>query len=232
MQLIYCDESCHLPNDKINSMVLGAVYCNEKYKREIFNDIRIIKEKHNLSPYFEIKWTKVSIGKIEFYLELLDYFFKKESLNFRGLVAKGKNSLNHEEYNDGDYDTWYYKMYYYLLNYILNLNENHRIFIDIKDTNGGDRTNELHNILCNYMHDKNREIIHDIRQIHSCESEILQLTDLIIGAISYYQRGLNTINPNGGKSLIVNRLKELSGSSLNEKNQSLKFNLFIWTPRK
>ena len=57
MYLLYCDESCHLPNDGIDIMILGTVYCKERYKEQIFKDIRKIKEKHSLRPYFEVKWT-------------------------------------------------------------------------------------------------------------------------------------------------------------------------------
>ena len=32
---IYCDESCHLENDKEKVMALGAVYCQESKKKEI-----------------------------------------------------------------------------------------------------------------------------------------------------------------------------------------------------
>ncbi|MBL7191967.1 DUF3800 domain-containing protein, partial [bacterium] len=70
---IYCDESCQLPNDHQPVMVLGAVWCPKDKAREIAENIRGIKVKHNLLPFFEIKWTKVSPGKADFYLELIDY---------------------------------------------------------------------------------------------------------------------------------------------------------------
>ena len=109
---IYCDESCHLQNDHINVMTLGAAYCKESDKKEIVNEIRKIKIKHNLSPYFEIKWTKISPSQIEFYKELVYYFFSKDKLFFRGVVATGKDKLDHKVYNDGDYNKWYYNKLY------------------------------------------------------------------------------------------------------------------------
>ena len=33
---IYCDESCHLQNDKSNVMVLGAIWCAKEKKQEIY----------------------------------------------------------------------------------------------------------------------------------------------------------------------------------------------------
>ena len=68
---IYCDESCHLQNDKESVMVLGAVYCKASKKGDIFFRLAELKKKHNLIPkhiknprenraYYEIKWNKVS----------------------------------------------------------------------------------------------------------------------------------------------------------------------------
>ena len=44
--------------------------------------------------------------------DIIDYFFKNINLSFRCLVAKNKHNLDHNLYNDGDYNKWYYKMYF------------------------------------------------------------------------------------------------------------------------
>ena len=128
---VYCDESCHLENDTSPIMVLGAMSCISEKKESIYQDIRKIKKKHGLSSYFEIKWTKVSASKISFYLELLDYFYKNNDLFYRGLIAKGKKELDHERYNEGDYDLWYYKMYYRMLDPVISPNKSYHIMVDI-----------------------------------------------------------------------------------------------------
>jgi hypothetical protein len=63
---IYCDESCHLENDAINVMVLGAIWCAKEKKQEISKRIREIKSDFGLSPEFEIKCNKVSPEKKRF----------------------------------------------------------------------------------------------------------------------------------------------------------------------
>ena len=78
---VFCDESCHLQKDRSSIMVLGAMYCLNTKKKQIYSDIREIKNKYGLSSHFEIKWTKVSESKIEFYLELLDYFWQNSELH-------------------------------------------------------------------------------------------------------------------------------------------------------
>jgi hypothetical protein len=64
---IYCDESCHLPNDNCNVMALGSVWQLKEEAKKTALDIRRIKRSHNLSASFEVKWNKVSPAKIEFY---------------------------------------------------------------------------------------------------------------------------------------------------------------------
>ena len=71
---IYCDESCHLPNDRQSIMTLGLIWCPLNKTREIATRIREIKSRHGLSKDFEIKWTKVSPAKYMFYKDIVDYF--------------------------------------------------------------------------------------------------------------------------------------------------------------
>lgn len=229
---IYCDESCHLENDNSNVMVLGAISCKESSKSSIFNDIRAIKEKHNLSSRFEIKWTKVSNSKIEFYRELIDYFFKSDELEFRGLVSLNKKQLNHSKYNNGDYDTWYYKMYYLLLNQMIYEGDKYKILVDIKDTHGGPRVKKLHKVLCYNIYDFKLDVINGVYQINSKESEVLQLADLMIGALSYYHRGLIYSGKNEGKKKLIEYIETEYKINMNKKTDrnSKKYNLFIWSP--
>ncbi len=92
---IYCDESCHLEHDRQKVMILGAIWCPLETARETAQAIRAIKEKHGLGRDFEIKWTKVSPGKLDFYIDLTDYFFAEPDLHFRALIVADKNKLGH-----------------------------------------------------------------------------------------------------------------------------------------
>ena len=85
---IYCDESCHLPNDSQSIMMLGLVWCPLDKTREIAIRMREIKARHNLASNFEIKWTKVSPAKVLFYQDIIDYFFDDDDLHFRGVVIQ------------------------------------------------------------------------------------------------------------------------------------------------
>ena len=55
----------------------------------------IKKEEGGISSDSEIKWTRVSIGKLETYKDLINYFFDcGDLLSFRGVVID-KSILDH-----------------------------------------------------------------------------------------------------------------------------------------
>ena len=223
---IYCDESCHLENDKQNSMFLGSVWCHNHKVKEMSKRIKEYKIKHGFKKDFEIKWTKVSPGKIDFYLDIIDYFFDDDDLHFRCLIVPDKKKLNHRKF-DQNHDKFYYKMYFNMLKTILDPEEKYNIYIDIKDTQGSKKIKKLQEILCNNIYDFNRSIIDKIQIVRSYEVGILQMTDLLMGAIAYNFRNLKTSK---SKLEIINRIKERSEYSLDKTTllKENKFNLFVW----
>ncbi len=226
---IYCDESCHLPNDSSKVMVLGATWCPTAKRREISDRIREIKLSHGLKTDFEIKWNKVSPAGVNFYMDLINYFFDDDDLHFRALVVPDKSALDHAAFKQ-DHDTFYYKMYFDLLKVILSPECAYNIYIDIKDTKSQEKVNKLQDVLRNNHYDFHKQIIQKIQQVDSHEVAILQITDLLTGAIAYLHRDLNT---NLGKVTLIDRIKKRSGYSLVQSTlyRENKFNLFIWKPR-
>lgn len=223
---IYCDESCHLENDRHSVMVLGAIWCPIEEARNVSVRIREIKGKHGLKPDFEIKWTKVSPAQESFYLDLIDYFFDDDDLHFRALIVPDKAKLRHEDFNQ-DHDTWYYKMYFDMLKVILDPDARHRIYLDIKDTRSAPKVTKLHEVLANNMYDFSQEIIERVQMVRSHEVELLQLADLLIGTISYANRGLTKSK---AKTRLVERTKKRARYSLINTTllKEKKVNLFRW----
>lgn len=234
---IYCDESCHLENDKENVMVLGAVYCPTEKKEEIFERLLSFKKKHNLikrpkenRTYYELKWNKVSQSKIEYYKDVINYFFDDDDLCFRVLVVPNKNELKYEQFNH-THDTFYYKMYFGMLKAILNPKDSHYIYIDIKDTKSRDKVHKLEQVLRNDKYDYQKNIIKRVQQVRSHEVEILQLADLLIGAVGYINRGLASSK---AKNELIDLIKQRSKYSLVKSTllKERKFNIFIWESQK
>ena len=223
---IYCDESCHLQNDGINVMVLGAVWCPKGKRKEIFEEIREIKKAHGMKKTFEVKWNKVSSPKVDFYQNIIDYFFDNKDIYFRALVVPEKSLLNHELFNQ-THDEFYYKMYFDLLKVIFSPYDSYNVYIDIKDTQSQEKVNKLTEVLRNNRYDYEQEIIKKIQHVNSKEVELLQVADLLIGAIGYLNRGLTTSE---SKLQLIERIQERSGYSLMQTTllRENKTNIFIW----
>jgi hypothetical protein len=207
-------------------MVLGAVWCPYEKAREIAMRIREIKVQHGLPANFEIKWTKVSPAKRYFYMEILNYFFDDDDLHFRALIVPDKSKLRHEEFNQ-THDEFYYKMYFDMLKVILNPESRYRIYLDIKDTRSADKVAKLHEVLSNDSYDFEREIIEQVQIVRSHEVEQIQLVDLLLGIISYVNRGITT---SPIKLALVTRMRQRSGYMLTKTTllQERKVNLFRW----
>ena len=215
-----------MEHDGEKAMVLGGVWCPADKKDEIFRRLREIKEEHGLNKHFEIKWNKVSKGKLEFYMDVINYFFDNSDLHFRVLVVPNKSELKHEEFGHS-HDTFYYKMYFNLLKTLFEPDCGYNIYIDIKDTRGQKKVDKLHEVLCNNHYDFNRELIKKVQQVRSEEVELVALADLLIGAMSYLHRGKTTSE---AKLKLIERIKErskynLMASTLYREN---KFNIFVW----
>lgn len=225
---VYCDESCHLEHDQQSTMVIGALWCPTEQAREINAQIRGIKNKHDLNARFEIKWTKVSESKVGFYTDLVHFFFENRSLHFRAVIIPNKGKLDHDKHRQ-THDEWYYKMHFRLLENLLNPKGRYRIFIDIKDDWGGQKVTHLRRVLSNSLYDFSQTIVETIQIIRSEESELLQLSDLLIGAVSYVNRGLSQ---NTGKMKVVQEIRELSGYKLTRTTllREEKMNIFRWAP--
>lgn len=223
---IYCDESCHLEHDGEKAMVLGGIWCPADKKDEIFRRLREIKEEHGLNKHFEIKWNKVSKGKLDFYIDIINYFFDNSDLHFRVLVVPNKSELKHEEFGHS-HDTFYYKMYFNMLKIIFDPECSYNIYIDIKDTRSQKKVDKLKEVLRNNHYDFKNEIIAKVQQVRSEEVELVALADLLIGAVSYLMRDKNTSE---AKLKLIDHIKQRSGYSLTASTlqRENKFNFFIW----
>lgn len=218
----YCDESCHLPDDGNRIMVLGGIWCPKSKVRKINEDIRAIKQKYSIGA--EMKWVKVSEAKKAAYLELIEYFFSSDDLHFRVLVVDNKNAINHKMFNQ-THDEWYYKMYFHMIKTILSPKDKYNIYLDIKDTRSKTKISKLKEVLSNNMYDFSQQTIANMQVIRSHEVEIMQIVDVLIGAIAYVSRGYHTVT---AKNEIIELVKERSGYSLvrNTPPREDKFNVF------
>ena len=225
---VYCDESCHLKSNNSKYMLIGAVYCPKFKVKKINEYIEHLKENYNLSNKIELKWNKIDKKTEKLYLDIIAYFFNNDDLKFRVIVID-KTKLNHEKYNQTEND-FYHKSYYEMLKYIITPGNSYNIYPDIKDTN----SYYYHQIMLDYlrfkMSDTNKKTIKKVQPIRSYEAPILQINDILIGALSYYYRGLSE---NRIKLTIVNEIYKFYQNSFDVSSyyNNTKFNIFIWRSR-
>ena len=230
---VYCDETCHLEHDGINDMVIGAVWCPQNKLREINQRIKEIKARNGISPSTELKWTKVSPAKVQAYKDIIDYFFDDDDLHFRAIIIPDKAKLNHAAFHQ-THDEWYYKMYFDMLKVILSPKDRYEIYIDIKDTNSYRKAQKLKEVCSNSMYDFSQSVIQRLQPVRSDEIQIMQLVDLLIGAVGYQNR----VFPNGttrsqAKIDIIELIKKRSNYLLTRTTllRESKCNLFVWDAR-
>jgi len=232
---IYCDESCHLEHDGISVMVLGAVWCRAMRARALGERVRDIKAKHKLAAGFEVKWTKVSPAKQTFYIDLVRYFFAEDDLHFRAVVIPDKAILDHAAFGQ-QHDDWYYKMMFTLIEPLIDPESQYRIYLDIKDTRSEEKRAKLQEVLRNKRRDADGRIIQRVQQIRSHESELLQITDLLAGAVAFHNRRRagdlprpdHTSSP--AKANVVRWVQALSHKTLDTTTwlREAKFNILRW----
>ncbi len=222
---VYCDESCHLESDRQPAMSLGAVWCSLEKVRLANERIREIKSRHGHAAYLEVKWTKISPGNVDLYAELVDFFFDANYLNFRCLVAS-KTNLRHGDFGQ-THDEWYYKMYFTMLQAILSPHACFRIFLDIKDSRSAAKVKKLHEVLANNLYDFSMDIVERVQTVRSHEVELLQLADILIGAVSAANRGTTV---SAAKLSIIEKMRKKSGYSLTRNTlvRERKVNVFHW----
>lgn len=207
---IYCDETCHLEHDKENVMVIGGIKCPKSYRKYVINNILHIKEKFNISKYAEIKWNKVSNCNLDYFKKIVDLFFDLDELQFRAIIVD-KTKMNHDKFNQ-THNEFYYKMYYYCLIGLVDTKAENYIYLDKKDTKGTYKIRKLKEIISRKNHDFDKNKIVRMQCVNSSELPILQLADLIIGAVGYHNR--NIVYGSNAKKELVNYIQKRSGYSL------------------
>lgn len=213
---LYCDESTHIEGDGFPYMILSYVRTSYPQLKTHNENIRSIKRKHFFKG--ELKWSNLSNSQYQCYKEIVEYFFNSD-LRFRAIVID-KSCLDHSSFNQSHHD-FYDKMYFQLLVHKLNPNNTYNIYIDIKDTYSYKKARSLKRYL-----ERDFNNIRTLQVVQSYESELMQLADLLMGAINYKLRGLNKVI---AKNQLIELIENACGKPITRstyKNES-KFNLFF-----
>jgi hypothetical protein len=225
---LYCDESCHLENDGQKVMLLGTLMVPAGKHLALSQELKSLKREHGIHHGIEVKWSTVSPGKLEFYLALVDWFFAEPAMRFRALVVPDKGLLNHAQFQQ-THDDFYYKCWYQTIVPLLSRKGRFSLYLDKKDTRSQSKALKLTEVLNNKLLDFDHSIIRRVQHVHSHEVPLFQITDVLLGALAYVHRGLNT---SAAKVAVIQRIRERSGLSLDRTTllREEKLNIFVWRP--
>ncbi|GAB6179935.1 hypothetical protein JCM14036_12540 [Desulfotomaculum defluvii] len=218
---VYCDESrpetLFSDNTRDKYMIIGGIWLPYTIRSDVKDEIKRLKQKHKLNG--EIKWKNVSLNKLDFYTELIDMFFDEKSLRFRCIVVDSE-LVDLDTYHGSDGELGFYKFYYQLLKHWVDEREDYWIYLDHKKNKNPDRLKMLRRYLDGYAAGR----INDVQAINSKESLLIQLADVLTGAVGYRFHELNTSE---AKLHLIDRIENNLGHRIYKTAKSVrKFNVF------
>lgn len=175
---VFLDETGSL-NDKANRYFgLGMIKCMQPYYLD--HELRLLRQKNNF--YDEIKWNTISKKKIPFIKKLIDIYFAIPGLKFSAVIINKDNIDFKTEFNNDTYVA-YQKFTESLLKNNLSKNEVLTVLADYITT-----PNHI-KFEVDTKHFLNKEFerlaIAGIYRIDSHAVNLLQVTDLLLGAVIY-----------------------------------------------
>jgi hypothetical protein len=221
---IYCDES---RQDLLTSQhpsaiytLIGSLWINHENREELKNHIKDLRKQYNV--WGEIKWSKVSSLKEEFYKRLIDLFFEYPKTFYFRCVCVDSRQVDNNLFNQGDGELGFYKFYYHVLYHWINDNPiNCRVYCDIKPNRKKDRLKVLFRTLKN----TSMGSVESIQALNSSENVMLQFCDYLLGLTS---ASLNkSVLPGSTKMNLIKYFEELKGSKIKPTPKNVKkFNVF------
>lgn len=221
---VYCDESrpdlLSSRHPKAKYMLIGSLWLQkdlrEKFKREIHD----LRNKHKIGG--EFKWQKVSPSRIKFYKELIGWFNAMgEQLRYRCIVVEHEQ-VKLKLYHNNDQELGFYKFYYQLLHHwIYDFNE-YYFFVDYKANRNRNALSDLQKCLdCANLSSE----VKLVQAVHSKESVLIQLVDVLTGLAAYRLNG--SVNGNSAKCELLCEMERLLGNTIRATaKDSPKFNVF------
>jgi len=223
--LLYCDES------SIHSaryMLIGGIWLPQNFESSLRASLKEVRQSFNMTA--EFKWTKVSQTKLPAYQAWVDCFLNNSDINFRSIVIDTQ-LLDHQTYNKGDQELGFYKFYYQLVSRNIQATNLYWLYTDERNNRKKNRL-EVLRIVTNRFWKKKADIepLRAVEPRPSHSEDLLQLTDVFLGAIGYAWNGYK--NSPAKLELIAYIAKRLGWPSLQVATPPYftRFNIWQWRP--
>ena len=226
---IYCDESRYT-NPFEQYFVIGSLIIPREQKKLVQERIYRARAKYGFNT--ELGWNNVTETKLPYLNELLQIFFTSP-LEFRCIILdKAKLKLS---FKSSESELAFYKFYYLLLKGVFKPAQGYYLFLDQRTKSEKRRIGDLQRYLI-----QNLEVVNHnqpdldfplkIQEVNSSESILIQLADLLMGAVGYYWNGFRG---SAAKLKLVNNISSrLQKENLKFSSQlyDKKWNQFVLHP--
>lgn len=223
----FFDETGVLNNQIDRFFLLGMIKSLRPHKLNSF--IKKIRDKNHF--YDEIKWNKVNKRNIDIMKFIIDKFFSTYNTNFYCIVLP-KDEMNFEKYFNNDFFRAYKSFAVLLLKRYIKKDE---IVSVIADDYPAPEKDEFEAEVRNYVNDHYKALsIHSVIRIHSKGSNLIQIADLLMGAVNYEFKLKNNLikHPSKAEIDLLDYLKnKLGANDLSVGINSAKFNIMVFTPK-
>ncbi len=190
---VYCDES---RQSQDRYMVLGGIILRSTFTDKFNETMKNFRHEQNMMA--ELKWTKVSNQKIQQYKRFVDYFFALNNTNILHFhcIIVDNHQVNLHKYSKGDRELGFYKFYYQLLlhcfgkKYCRTGDDKFIVHLDYRNSKYS--LNTLKVVLNRGLGKKyniTTEPFVSIEPRESKTTELIQINDIILGAIGFQKNG-------------------------------------------
>lgn len=235
MHYIFIDES---RITKGRYQLVGSLWIGRQYFRLFRDQFWRLWDQEFPTRRSELKWTKVSHGKLQTYKKFVDFFATFPHADFRCVVLD-THSIDYQTYHAGDKELGFYKFLYFFISRNIEkdyeyrgIQSHYQIFIDRRrkgDSIEVGRLLDLKTVLNNRLDDScvkvSRPMVRNIEATDSKQSPEIQVVDILLGAIGYAWDGFQT---SAAKCELIAHVENLFGLSLKQATPYLTDKINIW----
>lgn len=224
-----------ISNDRFT--VVGGICMHKSTAEEVYRTLESYREHFNMKS--ELKWQKISNQKKEEYTALVDYFFalnNSDHIRFHSVIFDS-HQWNHHKYNDGVADAGLSKLYYQLIlhKFIKTHAPHGSLYVCLDHRNSKTSLNELRDMLnATALRDMNyRAPVKELVSKDSHTDDLLQLNDVILGAVCAHRKGKHLLaDTRPAKRDVAQLVMEKSGLNSFERDSPISVRRFtVWNMR-
>ena len=223
----FFDETGLLRSARDPFFAVGMINCVDPYK--LYSKIKTIRDKNHF--YDEMKWNWIYYKNAPLMNKFIDIFLTERKVNFSCTIFK-KNELDLQKHFSGDLWRAYESFSIIELEGNIGINESVAVLAD--DVSAPPNLEFEKHVRDRINKKFSRLAVHGICRVYSKGVELIQLTDLLLGAIIYDLKLREKLipKPSKAKQKVLSHLKRASGISDFAKDvRNSKFNVWIFKPK-